>query len=106
MRGGSLDFLLETDLTQDELMPDVQIDILVQLAVTMTELCGETSRQAVLALLTAAAITAIRAAPPGSSIAPDFRELALEAMSVARFRTKSPPYDGSARGGLGQTEPL
>lgn len=89
-----MEFEIEFDLKREELVRDVQIDILVRVAERMVELREEPSRLATLALLTAAAIMAIRNAPPGVGVALDLKDLMVDAMQKARMITKPPPRPG------------
>ena len=67
-----------------------EIGVLTRCADRMA-LSGSSPHEAVLLLLTAATVSAIRQAPPGVSIAPDLKNLMQEAMLIARDITSPPP---------------
>ncbi len=61
-----------------------KIGLLRRCAVRLALSSREPSHDAVLMLLTAATVSAIRNVPSGAGIAPNLRELMLEAMQIAR----------------------
>ena len=84
---------IEIDLTREELLADIQIDVLTKIAERMISVRGETPKQAILALLTAATVISIRNASPGMGVAPELKELMIEAMKIARSMTAPPPRE-------------
>lgn len=93
--GPRLKFEIDIDLVQDDLAPEVQADILLQLAERLAELGGDSSKKASLTLLVAAAVLVIRDAPSGAGVALDLKELTVEAMKIARTITKPQPRAGT-----------
>lgn len=89
-----LEFEFEIDLTREELVADIQIDVLIKIAEHMISARGETPKQAILALLTAATVISIRNAPPGMGVAPELKDLMVDAMKIARSMTAPPPWQG------------
>ena len=86
-----MEFKIEIDLTREELLTEVQIDVLTRIAERMIDVRGDPPRQAILALLTAATVVTIRSAPPGVGVAPELKELMIEAMKIARTLTEPTP---------------
>ena len=89
-----LEFEIDIDLTGDELVLEIQIDLLIELAERMTLTCGEAPQQTILALLTAATVVTIRSASSGMGVAPELKELMIDAMKIARSMTAPPARQG------------
>lgn len=72
------------------LTPEVQSDLLTTIAEHMTLISDAPQNDAIRALLLAASVVAIRSAPLGSGVAPEFQTLVQEAMKSARAITSAP----------------
>ena len=82
---------IEIYLSREELTTELQVELLVRVAEQMARIAVRDPPAAILALLAAASVAAIRNAAPGMGVAPELKGWMVEATKLARSMTVPPP---------------